>query len=110
MSSQTLCSVWEKWETILLSPGRNKIQWYSETNYFSELNRIDGKSIEFEWKIFPGFATAGILNEIQTDDWANYSVNFSGLQKAGSSSCQCLTTLSWDAKGNDELIMCKYHP
>ena len=38
---------------------------YSETNYFSELNRIDGKPIEFEWKIFPGFTTAGILNEIQ---------------------------------------------
>ena len=29
-------------------------QWFSETN-FSELNRIDGKPIGFEWKIFPGF-------------------------------------------------------
>ena len=39
--------------------------WYSETNSFSELNRIDGKPMEFEWKIFPGFTTGGILNEIQ---------------------------------------------
>ena len=41
---------------------KNKIQWYSENNFFSELNRIDGKPMEFEWKIFPGFTTAGILN------------------------------------------------
>ena len=34
---------------------KNKIQWYSDTNYFSELNRIDGQPMEFEWKIFPGF-------------------------------------------------------
>ena len=27
---------------------KNKIQWYSDTNYFSELNRIDGKPMEFE--------------------------------------------------------------
>ena len=44
---------------------KNQIQWYSENNYFNELNRIDGKPMEFEWKIFPGFTTAGILNEIQ---------------------------------------------
>ena len=37
---------------------------YSKTNYLSELNRIDGKPMEFEWKIFPGFTTAGFLNEI----------------------------------------------
>ena len=45
--------------------GKKQIQWYSETNYFSELNRIDGKPMEFEWKIFPGFTTAGLLEEIQ---------------------------------------------
>ena len=50
----------ESWE--------KQIQWYSETNYFSELNRIDGKPMEFEWKIFPGLTTAGILNEIQRND------------------------------------------
>ena len=42
-----------------------QIQWYSETNYFSELSQIVGKPTKFEWKIFPGFTTAGILNEIQ---------------------------------------------
>ena len=44
---------------------KKQIQWYSDTNFFSELSRIDGKSMESEWKIFPGFTTAGILNEIQ---------------------------------------------
>ena len=37
---------------------KKQVQWFSETNYFSELNRIDGKPMEFEWKM-------GILNEIQ---------------------------------------------
>ena len=36
---------------------QNQIQWYSENDYFSELNRIDGQPMEFEWKIFQGFTT-----------------------------------------------------
>ena len=44
---------------------KNKINWYSYTNFFSELNRIDGKPMEFEWKILPRFKTAAILEEIQ---------------------------------------------
>ena len=30
-----------------------------------DLNRIDGDLMEVEWKIFPGFTTLGILEEIQ---------------------------------------------
>ena len=57
-SFPTRCCAWGKsW--------KNKIQWYSESNYFSELNRIDGKPMELEWKILLGFKTAGILKEIQ---------------------------------------------
>ena len=44
---------------------KKQIQWYSDNNYFSELNRIDGLSMEFEWKIFPRFTTVGIRNKIQ---------------------------------------------
>ena len=43
----------------------NKIGWYSQNNYLKELNRIDGMQTEFEWKIFPGFTTIGILEKIQ---------------------------------------------
>ena len=32
---------------------KNHIQWYSEHKYFNELNRIDGKPMEFEWKDSP---------------------------------------------------------
>ena len=33
-SSPTMCSAWEKWEMILLRPGRAKITWYTESNHF----------------------------------------------------------------------------
>ena len=44
---------------------KSKIKWYSETNYFKEMSRIDGTSMEFEWKIFPGITTLGLLEKIQ---------------------------------------------
>ena len=43
----------------------NKIKWYLETRCLKEFNRIDGEPMEFEWKIYPGFTTLGILKEIQ---------------------------------------------
>ena len=48
----------------LVESWKKQIQWYSETSYFSELNRTDVKPMEFEWNMFPGFTIAGILNEI----------------------------------------------
>ena len=44
---------------------KNKIKWYLESRYLKDLNQIDGEPMEFEWKIFPGFTTLGILEEIQ---------------------------------------------
>ena len=38
---------------------KKQIQWYSDNDHFSELNRINGQLVEFEWKIFPGFTTSG---------------------------------------------------
>ena len=55
----------ENGEIILLQLGRGKFKWYSENNHFKGMNRIDGKPTEFEWKIFPGFATLALLEEIQ---------------------------------------------
>ena len=43
---------------------KNKIKWYVK-RYLKDLTRIDGGPMEFEWKIFPGFTTLGILEEIQ---------------------------------------------
>ena len=45
--------------------GKNKIKWYLENRYLKDLNRIDGEPMEFEWKIFLGFTTLGLLAEIQ---------------------------------------------
>ena len=38
---------------------------YLENRSLNDLNRIDGESMEFEWKIFPGFTTYGLLEPIQ---------------------------------------------
>ena len=38
---------------------------FGQTILSAELNRIDGQLMEFEWKIFLGFTTVGILNQIQ---------------------------------------------
>ena len=62
-SSPTLCSVCEKWEMILLQPGRAKLN--SENNHFKDMNRIDGIPTESEWKIFTGITTLGLLEKIQ---------------------------------------------
>ena len=82
---------------------KKQIQWYSDNDYFSELDRIDGQPVEFEWKIFQGFTTVGILNEIQ--------------QMMGKLQCEpenftswmifmsMFNDIVWDAKGNDELCV-----
>ena len=84
-----------------MNPGRAKIQWYSDNNCFKDLSRIDGQPIEFEWKIFPGFTTVGILNQIQ--------------QMMGELQCEpenftgriifmpMFDDIVWDARGNDEV-------
>ena len=43
----------------------DRIKWFSEARYLKDLDRIDGEPTEFEWNIFPGFSTLGILAEIQ---------------------------------------------
>ena len=48
-----------------VEPWKKQIQCYSDNDYFSELNRVDGQPMEFEWKMVPGFTTVGILNEIR---------------------------------------------
>ena len=43
----------------------SKIQWFLETRYLKDLDRIDAEPMEFEWTNFPGFTTLEILAEIQ---------------------------------------------
>ena len=51
----------------------------TRTTIFSELNRIDGQPMEFDWKTFPEFTTV-----------ANLSM---------------FNDIVWDARGNDELCV-----
>ena len=44
---------------------KEEIKWYFESNHLKELNRIDGGPMEFEWRIFPGFTTCCLLEQIQ---------------------------------------------
>ena len=62
-SSPTPYSVLEKWETILLNPGRDKVSGIRSTLISTILNRIGGQPLEFEWKVFQGFTAVGILNQ-----------------------------------------------
>ena len=52
---------------------------------------IDGEPIEFEWNIFPGFSSLGILQKIQ-EDLKRKNIKAEEFTD-GSSSCQCSTTL-----------------
>ena len=52
---------------------------YTETKYFSELNRIDGKPMEFEWKIFPSHDSGHPQWDSEND--GRITVWSSGLQR-----------------------------
>ena len=82
---------------------KKQIQWYSDNNYFSELSRIDGQPVEFEWKIFPEFTTVGILNQIQQmmGELQCEPENFTGRIIFMS----MFNDIGWDVKGNDELCI-----
>ena len=45
---------------------KSKITWYAENNHFKDMNRIDRMPTEFEWKIFQGITTLGLLEKIQS--------------------------------------------
>ena len=93
-SSPTLCTVWEKW--ILLRLGRATLNGIRRTITFKDLNRIDGKPTEFEWKTFPGITTLGLFEKFSIY-WKIQSVNLSTL-RTGSHSCQCTMTLHEEQK------------
>ena len=93
-SSPTLCST-----------RKSKIKWYSENNHFKDMNRIDGMPTEFEWKIFPGITTLGLLEKIQSlmrdvqcePEHFTDRIIFMSLHKV----------IEWKAKCNEE--QCEYN-
>ena len=65
--------------------------------HLRDLNRIDGESMELEWKIFTGFTTLGILEEIQ-NFVKNSSVNKIFFMSVYSD-------MMWDEQGNTETCL-----
>ena len=51
---------------ILLQLGRGKLNGIRKTITFKDMNRIDGMPTEFEWKVFSGIMTLGLLAKIQS--------------------------------------------
>ena len=44
---------------------KKKIEWFTDSPQYGELDRIDGEPTEFEWNIFKGLTTLQFLAEIQ---------------------------------------------
>ena len=84
---------------------KRDVQWYSDNNYFKDMNRIDGQPMEFKWKIFPRFTTSGILEEIQKmmNDLQCEPEHFEGKIILMS----MFNDIEWNAKGNHEV--CEYN-
>ena len=84
---------------------KSKIKWYSENNHFKDMNRIDGMPTEFEWKIFPGITTLGLLEKIQSlmRDLQCEPEHF----KDRIIFLSMYNDIEWRAKGNKEI--CEYH-
>ena len=61
-----LCTLCGKMGDEPIATWKSKIKWYPENNHFKDMNRIDGIPTEFEWKIFPGIMTLGLIEKIQS--------------------------------------------
>ena len=69
-----------------------------EDKLYIALETIDGESMEFEWKIFPGFTTLQLNSRVQ-EFLSNMSIEPE--DSTGLSSCRCLTTSHGDPKKNE---------
>ena len=104
-SSPTLYFCLVKMGDDPLESWNRQIQCYSESNHFKEMNRIDGMPTEFEWKIFPGITTLGLLWQIQKlmEDSNCELEHF----KSRIIFMSMFNDIVWDAKGNKE--QCEYN-
>ena len=98
-----LCSAWEKWETIMLNPGRSKFNGIRTTI-------ISASWIELVDKLWNSSGRFS-KNSLQWQSsmrfnrwWENYSVN-QRTWHAASSFMTMFNDIVWDAEGNDELCV-----
>ena len=44
----------------------DRLAWFKSSPEYRDLDRIDGKPMEFEWNIFPGFNTLQLSEEVKS--------------------------------------------
>ena len=101
-SSPTRCSVWGKWEMILLRRGRARLNGLRENNHFKDVNRTAcrrSSSGKYSLDSRRYAASRRFKNW-----WKTYSVNLSS-STTGSSSRQCTTTLHGEKKETQKGVM-----
>ena len=86
--------------------GKARLNGFWETHYLEDLDRIDGKQLEFEWTIFPGFTTLQILGEIQNmmTETQCEPEQFQGRMIFMS----MYNDIVWGEKGNEELWIANF--
>ena len=73
-----------------------KLGWFKDSPQYRILDTIDGESMEFEWKYFPGFTTLQLNNKVE-EFMSKMSEHQKNLQD-GSSSCRCSMTSCGELK------------
>ena len=43
----------------------DRLTWFKSSREYTDLDRIDGEPMEFEWNIFPGFTTLQLCRKVQ---------------------------------------------
>ena len=74
----------------------DRLMWFKSSPEYRALDKMDGKPMEFEWNIFPGFTTLQFVREVQ-ELLSRLSVTPENSMDE-LSSCRCSTTSHGDLK------------
>ena len=64
-SDSVLCLVKVHQNPLSNFAWEEKLSWFKDSTQYRTLDTIDGKPMEFEWNIIPGFATLQLVREVQ---------------------------------------------
>ena len=85
---------------------KKKIEWFTSTPQYRELDRIDGEPMEFECKNFQGFTTLQILPRSRTW-WLKSSVNLGNWQDKIIFMSMYNDIVWWDEENKE--LSCEFH-
>ena len=76
-----------------------RVEWFTHTSQYRELDDVDGELVVFEWKIFSGHTTMELLREVQELMEKELKVS-----RTASSSCRCTTALIGQEKATKKFV------